>query len=1065
VDIRGASGTGEQAEELRKQGHIGQQFGNYHVLRLLGRGGTASVYLGEHVYLKSHAALKILHIQLTEGGAAQFLQEAQTLARLSHPHIVQVLDFAVQDSIPFLVMDYATGGNLRQRHSAGIRLPLDTVVSYVQQLASALQYAHDQRLIHRDIKPENMLLSSRDDLLLGDFGLALFAPSTNSYSTHAMAQQVAGTSLYLAPEQLQGRPRCASDQYSLAVVVYEWLCGTPPFKGTPLEIAIKHVSVPPPPLRSLVSDLSPALEEVVLRALAKEPQQRFDTVQEFALALQQAAHGSVQLPALRSVQHESTAGDHKGPPRHSLPHSPLRSVQHESVGAGVQRATVYDQYGTSTHQPIWRVPTVWTPLIGREQEVAATCALLLRPQVRLLTLLGTGGIGKTRLSIQVANELRTGFADGICFVSLATIQNPDQVMSCIAHELDLQAKDSCPFEQVKNFLCKKHLLLILDNFEQVIQAAPSIEHLLGACPHLKIFVTSRVALHIQGEQRLALHPLALPDLKRLPEKEAIAHYASVALFVQCAQARIPSFDVTSTNAATLAEICVRLDGLPLAIELAAARIKLLPPQALLPRLAHRLQVLTGGAATLPTRQQALRSTIQWSYDLLEPWEQQLFRRLAVFVGGCNLQAVEALYAAFDGEGSPGAESVLDMVDSLIEKSLLQVSTDVTSSINRLSTKSALYGQEEEPRLSMLETIREYALECLAANGELEVTRQVHADYYLALAAEVEPKLGGPDQATWLDQLEREHDNLRAALQWSLERGEAEHRMEMALRFGGVLRRFWLVHGHLNEGRIFLERALAQSEGTTASVRAKALNSAANIALNQGYVDRAEVLAEESLALYRELGDTRGIAFSLHQLERVARARGNLRASRSLSEEALALFKEAGDKERVAWSLFRLARLHREQGEYSRAYALAEESLAVHRELGIDILPRLKPGDSPPHDGAFLLRWRLPPEHRVVRLVLHRLHRHWLSLSPRVASQSGEHQERGSCSWQSSRECTVVEHASAFTQASDLAWNPQTLFRCQSTGTSVSWLSSVSLSIQRLSTACGQPFLGVQASAV
>jgi len=366
----------------------------------------------------------------------------------------------------------------------------------------------------------------------------------------------------------------------------------------------------------------------------------------------------------------------------------------------------------------------------------------------------------------------------------------------------------------------------LDNFEQVIQAAPSIERLLGACPHVKVLVTSCVALHIQGEQRLALHPLALPDLKRLPEKEAIAHYASVALFVQCAQARIPSFDVTSTNAATLAEICVRLDGLPLAIELAAARIKLLPPKALLPRLAHRLQVLTRGAATLPNRQQTLRSTIQWSYDLLEPWEQQLFRRLAVFVGGCNLQAEEALYAAFDGEGSPGAESVLDAVDSLIEKSLLQVSADVLD-------KSALYGQEEEPRLSMLETIREYALECLAANGELEITRQVHADYYLTLAEEVEPKLGGPDQATLLDQLEREHDNLRAALQWSLERGEAEHRMEMALRFGGVLRRFWLVHGHLNEGRIFLERALAQSEGTTASVRAKALNSAANIALNQG----------------------------------------------------------------------------------------------------------------------------------------------------------------------------------------------------------------------------------------
>ncbi len=661
MDIRGASGSGEQD-------HIGQQFGNYRVLRLLGRGGTASVYLGEHIYLKSHAALKILHIQLTEEGAEQFLQEAQTLARLSHPHIVRVLDFAVQDSIPFLVMDYAIGGNLRQRHSAGTRLPPDTVISYVQQLASALQYAHDQRLIHRDIKPENMLLSSWDDLLLSDFGLALFAPCTpsiyrgDSYSTHAMAQQVEGTSLYLAPEQLQGRPRCASDQYAFAVVVYEWLCGTPPFKGTPLEIAIKHVSVPPPPLRSLVSDLSPALEEVVLRALAKEPEQRFATVQEFAYALQQATHGSVQLPPLRSVQHESVGASVAG-----------------SGGVGLYGrppySRPYHQYSTSTHEPIWRVPAVWTPLIGREQEVAATCALLLRPEIRLLTLLGTGGIGKTRLSIQVANELRTGFADGVCFVSLATIQNPYQVIPSIAHELDLQTKDICPFEQVKNFFCEKHLLLILDNFEQVIQAAPSIERLLGACPHVKVLVTSRVALHIQGEQRLALHPLALPDLKRLPEKEAIAHYASVALFVQCAQARIPSFDVTSTNAATLAEICVRLDGLPLAIELAAARIKLLPPKALLPRLAHRLQVLTRGAATLPNRQQTLRSTIQWSYDLLEPWDQQLFRRLAVFVGGCNLQAVEALYTAFDSrrveclseaqrsafqyfEHVPGAESSL-----------------------------------------------------------------------------------------------------------------------------------------------------------------------------------------------------------------------------------------------------------------------------------------------------------------------------------------------------------------------------------------------------------------------
>ena len=891
------------------QDQVGKQLGNYRVLRLLGKGGTASVYLGEHLYLRNHAALKILHTQLAEQDAERFLTEARMLVGLSHAHIVRVLDFAVQDDIPFLVMEYAPGGNLRHRHPIGTRLPLDTIVFYAGQVASALQYAHDRRVIHRDIKPENMLLDSQNNLLLSDFGLALFTPSSGSYSTQAVAQQVAGTSFYLAPEQMRGQARAASDQYALGVVIYEWLCGTPPFKGTPLEIAIQHLSVPPTPLRALLSNLSPAVEEVVLSALAKEPEQRFATIQEFVSALVEAAQQAVLVEV--STSSEDLEDDHSG--------------------------------STGTSGPIWKVPTVLTPLVGREQDIADIRVLLMSPEIRLLTLLGPGGIGKTRLSFQLAAELRSFFANGVCFIQLATIRDPDQVMVAIAHGLDLPEGGVAPFEQVREFLHAKYVLLILDNFEQVVQAAPSVGRLLEACPHVKVLVTSRVTLRLAGEQHVEVSPLALPDLKQLPGKEAMAHYAAVALFVQRAQAHVPTFEVTTSNAAALAEICVRLDGLPLAIELAAARIKLLPPHALLPRLARRLQVLTGGSPTLPARQQTLRSTIQWSYDLLDAWEQHLFRRLSIFVSGCTLETAEALCAALDGE-DPGNESVLDGVESLIEKSLLRLPT--------------LEEQEEEPRLHMLETIREYGLECLAASGEMEITRQAHANYYLALAEEVEPKLAGPEQATWLDRLEHEHENLRAALQWLLERGEAEQNMEQALRFGGVLRRFWLVHGHLSEGRSFLERVLAGSEGIRTPVRAKALNAAANIALNQGDVDRAEVLAEEALALYaryartrqlpilqaevlpeeslaryRELGDAKGIAFALHQLERVARARGNLRAARLLSEEALALFKEADDQERVAWSLYRLARLNREQGEYSKARVLAEESLAIHRALG------------------------------------------------------------------------------------------------------------------------------------
>lgn len=272
-------------------GREGQQLGNYRLVRLLGRGGFAEVYLGEHIYLKSSAALKLVHVELPEEEREAFLQEAQTLVRLIHPHIVRLFDFAVEAGTPFLVMEYASHGTLRQKHPRGTQLPLDTVVTYVSQVASALQYAHDQHIIHRDVKPANMLLGSHDEVLLSDFGLAMFTPQSQAYSTHALAQQVAGTSPYLSPEHLQGQPRPASDQYALGVVAYEWLCGIHPFHGSVLEIAMQHLSKSPPSLSEQVPDLSPSVESVIFKALAKEPQQRYTTVQDFAHALEHAARG------------------------------------------------------------------------------------------------------------------------------------------------------------------------------------------------------------------------------------------------------------------------------------------------------------------------------------------------------------------------------------------------------------------------------------------------------------------------------------------------------------------------------------------------------------------------------------------------------------------------------------------------------------------------------------------------------------------------------------------------------------------------------------------------------
>ena len=360
--------------------HVGQQLGNYRLLRLLGQGGQASVYLGEHIHLKSQAAVKVLRVALAEEEQAAFFQEAQTLARLSHPHIVRVLDFALQDGLPFLVMEYAAQGTLRQRHPRETRLPLDVILSYIQQVTSALQYTHNQRLIHRDIKPENMLLRSQDHVLLSDFGLVMRShQSLYTNATEPMTQSLSGTVPYLSPEQLRGKARPASDQYALAAVVYEWICGKPPFQGPFLEVAVQHISVPPPSLREQMPELSPAIEEVILRALAKEPEQRFARVEDFAQALQEACREGLPsgLPLLDSSSQPSSKA--RPAPRHHLPIQP-------------------------------------TPIIGREHEIAQLKALLRRPGVRLLTLIGPGGVGKTRLLLAVAQELLPDFAGSVCFV-------------------------------------------------------------------------------------------------------------------------------------------------------------------------------------------------------------------------------------------------------------------------------------------------------------------------------------------------------------------------------------------------------------------------------------------------------------------------------------------------------------------------------------------------------------------------------------------------------------------------------------------------------------------------
>ncbi len=557
------------------------------------------------------------------------------------------------------------------------------------------------------------------------------------------------------------------------------------------------------------------------------------------------------------------------------------------------------------------LPAQPNELIGREEEVETVRRLLLREAVRAITLTGPGGTGKTRLAVQIAAGLADGFHDGVYFVGLASIGEPNLVASTIAMVLGIRENPARPvLESLKDFLQGKDILLVLDNFEQIVAAAPVVAALLATCSGAKVLVTSRIVLHISGEHEYPVPPLKLPESGRLPDPETLGGYSAVALFVQRARAVKPGFTLTNDNAMAVARICGHLDGLPLAIELAASRIKLLSPQAMLDRLGSRLDFLRGGARDVPARHQTLRQAIAWSYDLLADDERAFFRRISIFVGGCTLEAVEQVCS---GVGAPGGDA-LDAVGALVDKSLLRQEE----------------GPGAEPRFVMLETIREYGLECLKAAEDWESARRAHALCSLGLAEQAEGELTGPRQSLWLDRLESEHDNLRAALSWVEESGEAE----MGLRLGAALWRFWLTRGHMREGRDRLERLLAlPGAGARTSARAKGLHGLGTIILEISDFSQARPFLEESLSIWRALGDKKGMAAALNNLGWLACQIGDFATARSLSEEALGRNRDLGEKRGIAVALNNLGAVALHQSEYAAAIALYGESLALRREIG------------------------------------------------------------------------------------------------------------------------------------
>ncbi len=563
-------------------------------------------------------------------------------------------------------------------------------------------------------------------------------------------------------------------------------------------------------------------------------------------------------------------------------------------------------------RPLHNIPFLTTSFVGREQEIDTICAQLSRSDVRLLTLIGTAGVGKTRLALQVATLLTDQFEDGVCFVALEQYNDVDEVVTAVAQALDIQQRGSL-LDQVKEALRGLSILLVFDNFEQVLPARMELADLLASCPKLKVLVTSREMLHLQAEQLFEVSPLPLPAPGYLVDLQTLSGNASISLFLQRAQSVSPGFQLTPGNAKFVAGICARLDGIPLAIELAAARTRHFSPQVLLAQLEKGLNVLSGKAQDIPARQQTLQQAIAWSYDLLDFEAQRVFRRFAVFANGATLAAVESVCMT---EGLPN-RNILDVLEDLVDKSMLLQDRE-----------------NDEMRFSLLQTLREFGLERLSEAGELEATRVAHSTYFLSWVERIAPMLLGAEQAHWLDQLDREYENVRVALEWMLdETGKDIERAEQALRLCVALMAFWEIRGYIAEGLVFMERALALSMHVAPSIRAMALHHAGFLALMQDDSMRAEEFLRESQLLFRESGDKVGMANILRLQGNLAMTKNNYKIARRLLEETLHLYQTLGDIQKTTWTRYSLAQIAISQGNYSKALSLEEENLASHRIPG------------------------------------------------------------------------------------------------------------------------------------
>lgn len=834
----------------------------YSIERELGEGGMATVYLANDLKHERNVAVKVLRPTLAVAlGPDRFIREIKITAGLSHPHILPLLDSGDADGFLFYVMPFVDGESLRDRLDRDGRLPIDESLTIARQIADALGAAHRRNIIHRDIKPENILLQD-GNVFVADFGIARAVTASGGDRLTATGLAI-GTPAYMSPEQAcgEGDLDARTDIYALGSILYELLAGEPPHVGPNAQAVIAKVIAAPATRLSVTRETVPAhVETAVHQAIAKSPSDRFDSVDDFLIAI------SGQLTAPPAIAKTTN------------PHN---------------------------------LPFAATPLIGRRQETAALSELLCNADTRVVTLTGTGGVGKSRLGLHVAAACLREFPDGVLFVGLATLRDPGLVVPSIARTIGVrETPGHDQLDVLLDVLHDKTMLLILDNCEHLVDAAKDVGKLVAGTEKVTFLLTSRSAFNIYGEREFPVPPLSLPDSASDAALDALANCEAVQLFASRAKDARPGFTLTDGNVAEVAEVCRRLDGLPLALELAAARTKILNPKAMLSRLGDRLSLLTGGPRDAPARQQTLRDAISWSYELLSSSEQKVFSRLSVFFGGCTFEAAEAVVAA-----APALDvDLFNIISTLVDNSLL-VQTET---------------EDGEMRFHMLETLREYGLEQLGSHDGTNIFHQ-HALVYLAFAEQAAAQLFGPRTADWLDRLEREHDNLRGALVWFTKRGEAEH----VLRLGAALGRFWRMHGHLGEGRERLENILALQADSAAlkATKAQVFLAAGWLARDLAEYDAARSLTERALAAGQELEDQNCIAWSLTVLGVIARYEGDHRQARTHLEDGIRTARELGDEVCIAASVGNMGLVARDQGKYDEARALLKESLRAARSAG------------------------------------------------------------------------------------------------------------------------------------